>query len=78
MNLHYRWLLEANQIMDVKVLYKVCNYTQRWGPALATVLCSGTSGSCFLRGMLGHLPLCESIAVTESAAGARGQGTLPS
>lgn len=23
MNLHYRWLLEANQIMDVKVLYKV-------------------------------------------------------
>lgn len=23
MNLHYRWLLEVNQIMDVKVLYKV-------------------------------------------------------
>ena len=22
-NLHYRWLLEVNQIMDVKVLYKV-------------------------------------------------------
>ena len=50
----------------------------RMEPALTTVPCTGTSGSCFLRGMLGHLPLFESIAVTESAAGARAQGIRPS
>lgn len=27
---------------------------------MTTVLGTGTSGSCFLRGMLGHLPICES------------------